>query len=280
MIVLFLFICYLFEISDAFSTVRIGKFRSYSVKYKSNYNNIISLNARVALTREEGSNNKVIDILKQKNIDFIELPCIAFAPGKDEHLLGEQMKKCDIIILSSPQAASVFISNWKKSGMPNVKVASIGKGTSKPLQSVGINPFFEPSDSTAETLAKELPKDSGNKILYPTSILAENLMQMELEKRGFEVIRLNTYETIEAPWTSENLEDAKDVEIVAFASPSAVKTWASRCGTNYVAVTIGPTSAKAASNFKEVISPKGSKGIEAFAELIIKTVDEYDYGVC
>lgn len=74
--------------------------------------------------------------------------------------------------------------------------------------------------------------------------------------------------------------DAKDCEIVTFASPSAVRTWSSRCGNSFVAVTIGPTSAKAASSFKQVISPNGSKGIEAWAELIIKVVNEYDSGVC
>lgn len=132
----------------------------------------------------------------------------------------------------------------------------------------------------AETLAKELPLDYGRKVLYPTSSIAENVLQLGLEARGFEVTRLNTYETVEAEWSPKNLEDAKDVELVAFASPSAVRTWKARCGTNYVAVTIGPTSAKAAIGFKEVVSPEESKGLEAWADLIIKTIDEYDYGVC
>jgi uroporphyrinogen-III synthase len=184
------------------------------------------------------------------------------------------------VVLSSPQAASVFLDYWANNGKPGVKVATVGKGSSKPLVSAGIQPCFEPSDSTAETFSKELPSTLGKRILYPTSSLAENTMQRGLESRGFQVTRLNTYETVEAAWSSEELADARDVDIVAFASPSAVRTWQNRCGTSYVAVTIGPTTAKAAEKFKEVISPKESKGIQAWADLIVKTVDEFDSGVC
>lgn len=261
---------------------------------------------KVALTREAGSNDKLKEILVGRNIDCVEVPCIAFGPGKDLDRLASAMTSADIIALSSPQAAAVFLTSWKGGGKPNVKIATVGKGTSKQLLAEGITPFFEPSDSTAETFALELPQTHGMKVLYPTSAIAENIMQNGLEKRGFTVTRLNTYETVEATWDAESLAGslkmhivpantpvcnptylfsissvvAKDCEIVTFASPSAVKTWASRCGHNYVAVTIGPTSAKAASGFKEVISPKGSKGLEAWADLIISAVDEYDFGVC
>jgi uroporphyrinogen-III synthase len=238
------------------------------------------LSAKVALTREQGSNDQIRALLELKNIDCVEIPCIAFAPGKDISLLASEVQKCDLVVLSSPQAASVFLEYWIQCGKPEIKVATVGKGSSKPLLQAGIKPLFEPSDSTAAAFAAELPIELGPNILYPTSSIAENTMQQGLEDRGFKVKRLNTYETIEASWSAENLADAKSADIVAFASPSAVRTWQSRCGTNFVAVTIGPTSAKAAAQFKEVISPEGSKGIEAWANIIIKAVDEFDSGVC
>jgi len=64
------------------------------------------------------------------------------------------------------------------------------------------------------------------------------------------------------------------MDIVTLASPSAVKIWAEQVGNNQVAVTIGPTSEKAArsAGFSKVFSPpEGSKGIETWAKLI-KTV--------
>ncbi len=58
---------------------------------------------------------------------------------------------------------------------------------------------------------------------------------------------------------------------MTLASPSAVKIWAERVGNHQIAVTIGPTSEKAAKavGFSRVFSPEeGSKGIEVWAELI------------
>ena len=68
------------------------------------------------------------------------------------------------------------------------------------------------------------------------------------------------------------------MDIVTFASPSAVRIWAEKVGTDFIAVVIGPSSAKAAisQNFKLILSPEGSKGIRAWAEKIIQTVLEFD----
>ena len=238
--------------------------------------------AKVALTRELGNNEKLGDLLREKNIECVEIPCISFCPGLDVDRLGDAMLQCDIIVLSSPQAANVFLDSWAQVGKPQVKIATVGKGTSKSLISSGIIPFFEPSDSTAKTLSAELPDTHGKNVLYPTSAIAENVMQSGLEERGFVVTRLNTYDTVEATWSEEELSEAKDCDIVAFASPSAVRTWANRCGARFVAVTIGPTSAKAATSldFKEVLYPDGSKGVEAWAKLVISAVEDFHFGAC
>ena len=90
-----------------------------------------------------------------------------------------------------------------------------------------------------------------------------------------QVTRLNTYGTIDAIWTDKQIEEAKNIKFVTFASPSAVRAWKNNCGTDFVAITIGPTSAKAANSagFKKVLAPENSKGLEAWADLIIQTVN-------
>lgn len=68
---------------------------------------------------------------------------------------------------------------------------------------------------------------------------------------------------------------AKKVDLVTFASPSTIKIWAERVGTHIPAVTIGPTSEKAAitAGFKYVFSPKeGSQGLEAWANAVHEAV--------
>ena len=89
---------------------------------------------------------------------------------------------------------------------------------------------------------------------------------------------MSTYTTVPALWSDTDISLAKSMDIVTFASPSAVKIWAEKVGTDFVAVVIGPSSAKAAisQNFKLTVSPEGSKGIGAWAEKIIQTAVEFD----
>ena len=234
---------------------------------------LLSKTPLVALTRELGANDKVLALLD--GVKCVELPCIAFSKGIDFDRLTSELKLHDAVVISSPQSASVLGEAWERAGRPKLAVASVGKGTTLALEKVGIPPIFEPSDATAKVLAKELPAHLGPSVLYPTSNLAADTLQDDLESRGFEVTRLETYTTQPSVWTTAELERAKAVDIVAFASPSAVRSWAERVGTDFMAVVIGPTSAKAAKelSFKEVISPQNSKGLQAWANLIRTTVE-------
>jgi uroporphyrinogen-III synthase len=53
-----------------------------------------------------------------------------------------------------------------------------------------------------------------------------------------QVTRLNTYTTVSAvpSWTPEQLTLAKSMDIVTFASPSAIKNWVSAIGVGAKAV--------------------------------------------
>lgn len=90
--------------------------------------------------------------------------------------------------------------------------------------------------------------------------------------------RLSTYTTVPAIWSEQDISLAKSMDIVTFASPSAVKIWAEKIGTNFIAVVIGPSSAKAAisQNFRLTVFPEGSKGIGAWADQIIQTATEFN----
>ena len=87
------------------------------------------------------------------------------------------------------------------------------------------------------------------------------------------VTRLNTYTTTPPEWTIDELHAARSVDVVAAASPSALRVWATRVGTVATVVAIGPTSANEARRlgFNEVLEPIGSKGIQAWADLIVHT---------
>ena len=227
----------------------------------------------VFLTRERGKNDKLARLLAAASVPTCELPCIAFqildaatdtlpatlaaagaaaetetataaaapataARGETAHL--------EWVIITSPEAASVFLTAWATAGHPSLRVATVGAATAQALAAGGIRSRFEPSKATAKTLAAELPLVSGAgpaSILYPCSALAGSALEEGLASRGARVTRLETYTTLAPPWGDEEYARATSARYVAFGSPSAVRTWAERVGVNATAVCIGETSA-------------------------------------
>ena len=60
------------------------------------------LNAiKIALTREQGNNDKLASLLS--NFECLEIPCIAFGPGKDTDKLESSLLNYDLITVTSPQ---------------------------------------------------------------------------------------------------------------------------------------------------------------------------------
>jgi uroporphyrinogen-III synthase len=166
------------------SIISLHNVKKYKVT-KNKFRSLCKMQSTVALTRELGANDKLKSLLH--GVECIEIPCIQFAVGEDIEKLGNAIISHDIVIITSPQASSIFIQSWKDANKPPVKVVSVGKGTSKPLIVEGILPVFEPSDSTGEVLASEIPRYLGDSILYPCSALADNKVVKILLDRGFNV---------------------------------------------------------------------------------------------
>ena len=87
---------------------------------------------------------------------------------------------------------------------------------------------------------------------------------------------MNTYQTIESQWTPCETKNAKLTDIVTFASPSAVRCWAARAGTEYATVCLGPTTHREAKRlkFKESHYCETCRGVTAFVDLIVKVAKQ------
>lgn len=241
-----------------------------------------STKPQVVLTREAGKNGKLKKILESRGVRCLEMPLIETAKGPDTDRLPEALQHADQydwVCITSPEAASVFINGWKQAGRPAVRIAVVGEGTGKIFIKAGeeaLFPQFTPTVANAEHFGPELPFLPGGtkRILYPSSNKASTLLQEGLLARGFVVERLNTYDTL--PVTSldeEQLAVAKEAEVVAVASPSAVRAWVQFVGeetAKKVAVAcIGSTSARAADKLglKKVFYPE-EPGLDTFAATI------------
>ncbi|KAI5068990.1 hypothetical protein GOP47_0015291 [Adiantum capillus-veneris] len=241
----------------------------------------------VVVTREKGKNQKLIDLLDSHGISNLELPLIEHKEGPDLDMLPSviQEKTFDWIVITSPEAASVFLEGWKLADFPKARLAVVGVGTGQIFEKVGfknanLSVDFVPSKANAKNLAEELPKLSSErgKVLYPASAKASHELEMGLSARGFEVVRLNTYSTETVKSIDPSiLALAVSAPVVALASPSAVRAWVDVVDLSTwlgAAACIGQTSALAAekAGFKRVFYPQ-SPGIDGWLQSIIEALE-------
>lgn len=74
---------------------------------------------KVALTRELGKNDKLAKLLHEKGYETCEVPCIAFEEGTDAKSLPEALRQpWEWVIVTSPEAADVFLTGWQAAGDP------------------------------------------------------------------------------------------------------------------------------------------------------------------
>ena len=238
-------------LTNGFVTPSLPQKQSSSVQTKFAHEKIT-----VAVTREEGKNQKLIDQIVSDHsdltskIELLELPCIEHADGSDFGRLAEtlSLQRWDYVAVTSPEAARVIASAWDVVRDDPLPVVAVGKATEKVLAEFGIPVVYTPSKATAKVLAKELElKGDGTTVLYPASARAQTTLQDGLAARGFLVTRLNTYDTVTATWTDEQKEASKKVKIACFASPSSIKGWLSNTDGNkdVLVACIGETSATA-----------------------------------
>ncbi|XP_019084465.1 PREDICTED: uroporphyrinogen-III synthase, chloroplastic-like isoform X4 [Camelina sativa] len=207
---------------------------------------------QVVVTRERGKNNQIIKALEKHGISSLELPLIQHAPGPDFDRLASVLtdKSFDWIIITSPEAGSVFLEAWKAASSPKVQIGVVGAGTAR---------VFEEAMQSAEGLLH---------VAFTPSI------EDGLSKRGFEVFRLNTYTT---SVDTVLLQQALSAPVLSVASPSTVGAWLNLIQneeqwSNCVAC-IGETTASAARRrgLKNVYYPE-KPGLEGWVESIMEAL--------
>lgn len=236
---------------------------------------------QVVVTRERGKNGKLMEALAKAGVSCMELPLIQHSDGPDVHLLPAVLREggFEWIVVTSPEAAAVFLHGWREAGQPRVQVAAVGGGTAQALTETGAS--FSPSKANAKALAAELPRNphGSGLVLYPASSKAGTDLEEGLSARGFRVRRLNTYSTDSVTGVSDAVcKAAAAAPVAAFASPTAVKAWMEvvvrREGWDGAAACIGGTSAEAARGvgLSRVFFPD-SPGIDGWVSSIMDALE-------
>ena len=110
---------------------------------------------RVYLTREAGKNGKLQTLLEHRGVPSVELPCIEFQslPGAAELPAMLTSGSFGWVVITSPEAASVFLEAWAACDRPALRVATVGAASASVLDAAGLPVEFVPSKATAKVLA-------------------------------------------------------------------------------------------------------------------------------
>ncbi len=230
------------------------------------YEKLPLLNKRILVTRTRAQASELVKCLEERGADCLECPTIEIRAARDQGLLKDALSRLeayDWIIFSSVNGVNFFFEGLLNSGkdirtLGGIKIASVGKATSKALCHFHIVPDIVPKDFRAEGLLDVLSRQGvkGKKILIPRARKARELLPQGLEKLGAEVTIAPVYETIAPVPSPEACERLKKehIDLITFTSSSTVRNFfkiiPSKLRDNLLArakiACIGPVTAKTA----------------------------------
>lgn len=186
----------------------------------------------IVVTREASQGEPLVDRFRALGANAISAPAIRILPPEDDAALRDaiaNIARYDWVACTSPNGAVKLCEYLFLLRPPrpwNFRVASVGSGTARALQdTMQIATHFSPSVSLGETLARELPLDTGQRVLWPRSEIANDEFAEALRARGAVVdapVAYRTVANVDLLSVADGLRDAR-VDAVTFTSPSTVR---------------------------------------------------------
>ncbi len=247
---------------------------------------------KVAVTRPRDLISQMAAKLRALGAEVLEMPAICTELIEHNEALDNAMAALDgyqWIAFTSPTGVKVFFEELKRAGrdiraLGGMKIASIGKGTSRELERRGIFADLEPEVYDGVHLGRAMAARCEQKarILIPRAEIGNHEIIEELEKRDdLEVTDIATYHT---RYRVEDVLDQKaafengDVDLAVFTSASTVRGFmAATPGLDYTKVTaacIGKQTAAEAGGCGMKCYVAKTASMDSLVELIVEIAEE------
>lgn len=165
-------------------------------------------------------------------------PMIALKPLSDpqevDHVI-DNINNYNWLVFTSIYAAKFFFAHLFKLGkdvrvLSGLKIASIGRFTSKKIKEFGIVPDLQATDESSEGLIAcfKMEGISGEKIVIPRSNLAHNTLPDGLQNLGNEVLPLIVYQNVKT--NIKKRVNPESFDQIIFTSPSCVQNFIKEYG--------------------------------------------------
>mgnify|MGYP003903516219 FL=1 len=197
----------------------------------------------IAITRGEKNNSDFIRIVKEQGGTPISLPTMKLVPVESRQFIEKFIdictKKYAYYVFLSPNSVEIFVGMVRENNLTHLlgeqlkksDVIAIGPSTRKKLEVNDIYVKWLPSDYSSNGIVKLIERLSpkpGTRIMIPRSGASNSFLKDRLGSMGMILDEFYLYhpqiETINETWIefSKELENKK-VQVLIFTSPSAVR---------------------------------------------------------
>lgn len=185
---------------------------------------------RVVVTRPREQAEELCRRLAGLGAVPICAPAIRIEQADDPGPLDDAIRdlaRFDWVAFSSASAVEIFRQRWMNAGRAGedlgVKVAAVGTATARALADWGVRVDFLPDRFVGDALARMLPLEKGERVLFPRARDARKETVEVLAARGAEVVDLAIYRTVPDAIPPAVLADIqRGVDAVLFTSESSV----------------------------------------------------------
>lgn len=198
---------------------------------------------KLVVTRPRDLISQMAAKLRRLGAEVLELPAISTEAITPNDALDKAMDSLDTyqwLAFTSPTGVKVFFKALRAHGkdiraLGTVKIASIGKGTSRELEKLGLYADLMPDVFDGEHLGKVLYEAAAehDRILIPRAEIGNHELIDALQKgKDLTVTDVPTYTTVytkEQAVDQEKLFGEKDNVMAVFTSASTVRGFASAC---------------------------------------------------
>lgn len=194
---------------------------------------------RILITRAKEQAKVFASKIEKAGGVAITTPLLQFkASEPGQECIKEKLQKLstyDCIVFTSGNGVTFFkyfLDHWSipVSALENVKIASVGRKTSKQLKEIGLLVSIIPEEFVAERLVKAISSNIkvGSKVLVVHGNLSRPILVETLKYKGFDVTDLVVYETLHNLQEQEKLTELilnNQLDFITFTSSSTVDSF-------------------------------------------------------
>lgn len=212
---------------------------------------------RVVVSRSREQASSLSEQLRSLGAEPVEVAMIAFDVPSDGGVAArsaiERLAEFEWVVLTSPNGARSLVDLLEsQSAVPDrPRIACVGPGTARVLETSGLVVDLVPDRSVAEGLLASFPAPSTSaaKILIVQAEVSREVLHDGLAELGWQVERVATYRTIDAEVSPDDRATAASADVITFMSSSAVERFVRLVGVDAVppvVACIGPITADTA----------------------------------